>query len=219
MALNVFSSIVSTISDQVAFTATNELDSKVIWKDLDIKSVEISGEAAQTDHPLSNVQYNDDSTYTNLSAEDIQTIKIIRPSIVRVIGICADISTIESVTNVFADTQVSIVISTKSIIIPDLVLSTINIEQSGNMLSAAEITMELEQAEPPTATTYSPSQAGDVSEYGIRIQSLKTAPVSLSTLASKVAQKISAPVSVISGALLGSQGESFLIGTGGSKLS
>jgi hypothetical protein len=220
MALNLFSSISSAFTDQVSFVATNDSNGQVIWKNLEIVDVEISNEAAQTEHPLSNVQYNNDGTYNNLSAADIETIKIIRPAAVRIRAICADLSTIEGVINGFADTEMSVSIISKSIIIPDMCIGEISIEQSGHMLSAAEITIALEQAQPPSVSPYSPNQAGDISVYGVKVQTLNPSTFSLTSLVSKVAQKIIPPtVSSVTDALLGSHGEPFLLGMGGSKLS
>jgi hypothetical protein len=220
MALNLFSSVASSLLDQASFVATNDLSSQVIWPQLRSIDVEITSEASQTEQPLSSVQYNDDGTYTNLTAADVATIKIIRPSAVRVTAICSDLSAIENVINGFDDMNMTISISTKSIIIPDLCICTIGIEQSGNMLSAAQITIELEQVASPTPSTYWPQQSGDVPSYGITVQTLKTTNYSLTSLVSKVAQKITPPtVSSVTDALLGSHGEPFLLGMGGSKLS
>jgi hypothetical protein len=220
MALNLFSSIASSLMDQASFVATNDLSSQVIWAALRITDVEITSEAAQTDQPLSSVQYNDDGTYTNLTAVDVSTIKIIRPAAVRVTALCSDLSAIENVINGFDDMNMSLSISSKSIIIPELVVCTVGIEQSGDMLSAARVTIELEQAASPTLADYMPQQSGDAASYGITVQTLKTSSFSLSSLASKVAQKIVPPtISSVTDALLGSHGEPFLMGMGGSKLS
>jgi hypothetical protein len=220
MADNLFTSIASAFSDQAAFIARHELDHQIIWKQLKIKDVSITSGASQTDQPISNVEYNDNGTYNNLSATDIQPIKILNPAAVRVVALCSDISTVDAVMNDFADTTMTISITSKSIIIPDLVISTIDLEHTGNMLSAVEMTIEFEQAQPPTPMNYVPNQAGDASSYGIQIQTLKPSTFSISSLASQVAQKIIPPsISSVTDALLGSHGEPFLMGMGGSKLS
>jgi hypothetical protein len=213
------SSILSAFTDQAAFTAINELDGQVIWALLGVKNVQIMSDAGQSEQPISNIQNNNSGTYNDVITNDINTIKVIRPARVTVTALCSDISTIEAVMSSFADTTLTISINTKSNIITNLAISSLEIEQNGNMLSAAEIKIELEQAEPPYVPPYNPLQPADASQYGIKIQTLNTSTFSLASLEAKVAEKIVPPVAPIIGALLGSHGEPFMLGTGNSMLS
>jgi hypothetical protein len=203
-------SILSTLFSSPQFIATNENTSAVLWSKLGIVDVEISSDSANTDMPLSNQQVSDGKTYQSILAADIESVKIMQPSRLRVTALCSDISTQENIISTWEDVTVTISINTKSVITSYLVLTDVEIEQSGEMISASRIIMNFEQAQPPANSGYSPEQAADSSVYGVSIQTPSTV-TPLATLVQAVKSAAFIPQVPASGAVLGSLGEPFIL--------
>lgn len=203
-------SILSTLTSKPQFVATNENIGVAIWGNLGIVDVELASASANTDMPLSNQQVSDNQTYQSILAQDIQSIKIIQPSRLRVTALCSDISTLENVIATFMDTTVTISINTKSIITSYLVLSDLDVEQTGEMISASRLTMIFEQAQAPANSGYAPEQAADSSVYGVSIQ---TPPVvvPLATLVQAVHSAAYIPPVPAGGVLIDSLGNPFIL--------
>jgi hypothetical protein len=217
MADNALSSILSSLSGATAFTAIDESSGVALWRNVNVKSVDITSDAGITVSPASNAQYRDATTFKALYDEDLQSYKIIRPSSVKATLFCTDISDLEAVIQSFANTTLMIQLTTKSVIIPHLSVMSLDIEQTSEMLSATKISIEMEQVEPQAIPAYDPQQSSDSSVYGVRIQSLSPSSFTLTNLTAKVAQKIGPIIAPITGALLGSHGEPFVLDS--SKLS
>jgi hypothetical protein len=202
--------ILSTLTSKPQFIATNENTGTTIWGKLGIVDVEVSSDSANTDMPISNQQVSDGATYQSILAADLQSVKIMQPSRLRVTALCSDISTQENVISTFLDNTVTISINTKSIITSYLVLSDVDIEQSGEMLSAARIVMVFEQAQAPANSGYAPEQSADSSVYGVSVQTPPTV-VPLATLVQAVKNAAFIPQVPANGAVLGSIGEPFIL--------
>lgn len=203
-------SILSSLLAKPVFVAKNEAYDFAIWSDLGIVDVEITSSSDNTESPISNQQVADSGTYESIQAQDVQTTKIIEPSRLRVTALCANISTIESIISTFLDTTATISISTKSIITNYLVLTEVDVEQTGDMISASKVLMTFEQAQAPANSGYAPEQAADASVYGVSIQSPPTV-VPLATLTKAVMSAINPPSDVTSGALIDQAGGPFIL--------
>lgn len=208
-------SLLSSIFSKPQFVATNESTSAKIWTDISIVDVEIQSGSANTDAPMSNTSVSDSSTYQSILAADLEAVKIIEPSRLRVTALSGNISTVQNIISTFLDETVTISINTKSIITAHLVLTEVDVEQTGEMISASRVIMTFEQAQPPQNSGYAPEQGGDFSVYGVSIQS-PASVVPLSTL-TKAVSSAAASVPVPSGTLMDSVGKPFILDS--SKLS
>ncbi len=166
-------SILSSYTAKPQFTAINEATGQPLWKGLAIEDIEINEPSANTDSPLFTEQVSDDSTARKFMASEIGTIKIIQPAKLRVKGITNDISILENVIQSFLDTTLTVGITTKSIIVNNLVPVELQIEQTAEMISASRLTIQFEQAIPPQPQTYDPAQPPDQDVYGITVQAPK----------------------------------------------
>lgn len=202
-------SLLSTLLGKPQFTATNENTNTTIWSKLAIVDVEIGSYSANSEYPISNQQVSDSKTYQSVLSEDIQSVKIIQPSRLRVTALCNDLSTVENVISTFMDDTVTISINTKSIITSYLVLSDVEIEQTGEMISASKIILIFEQAQPPAHSGFAPEQAADSSVYGVSLQNPPSV-VPLATLAKAVSSAAYVPAINVSGALIDSNGGPFI---------
>lgn len=175
-------SILSSLFGKVAMIVTNDDTGLTLWSNFKVKTVEISNEAAATDQPLSLEQFSDQGTTLSLQSQDLETVKILRPARMRIVGFAADIDTLESILQTFGNVTGSVSISTKSVIVTSMIPVEIDIEQTPEMLSASKVTIDLEQFEPPEPEAYDPAQSGDVSTLGIRIQTPPSLTASVSAL-------------------------------------
>jgi hypothetical protein len=162
--------ILSSPFSQPIFLAVNELNNFATWKSLGIVSVDVGVSSSNTDQPISMEQVHSGVVYQSLLEQDIESIKIIEPSHLRITALAPDIDTVDSIIQVFANPYATMSISTKSIITYSLVVTSIDIEQSADMLSAARVIISLEQAQPPVYTDYNPAQDADASMHGITLQ-------------------------------------------------
>lgn len=164
----------------------NEATRYQIWKSLKIISVEIGLDSSNSDEPISTAQLSESSTYIALLTEDIQSAKIIRPAHMRIVAMCNDISTLESILSIYADTTSTLSITSRSIITDSLALTDVEVVQLPESLSASRVTLELEQAIPPAVNSFNPAQSQDSSTFGVRIQTPPTVADTVGTLYSKV---------------------------------
>lgn len=172
-------SILSSALSKPQFVATNDVTGQVVWSNLGIVDVEIGSSSANTDFPISNQQEDQGGTiYQSILTADVESIKIIQPTVLRVTALCSDLSTIESIIQIFSDTSSTLSISTKSIITNFLCLTEVDIMQSAEMLSAAKITMVFEQGQPSEQSGFAPAQSADSSVYGVSVLTLNSAPLS-----------------------------------------
>lgn len=209
------STILSALTSKPGFVATNENIGTAVWSKLGIVDVEVDAASANSDSPLSDQQVtssdlNSANVYTSVLQADIQTVKIIQPTRLRVTALCDDLSTLENIISTFMNNTVTISINTKSIITSYLVLSDIDIEQTGDMISASKVVMNFEQAQPPENSGFAPEQAADTSVYGVSLQQPPSV-VPLATLAKAVSSAASVPTEFVSGALIDKNGGPFTL--------
>lgn len=209
-------SILSTLLGSPSFSVVDESTGVAIWTDLGIVDVEVILSSENTDQPLSNQQIADSGTYQSILAADVQSVKIISPSRLRVTALCSNLSTVKSIIAYFSNLTATMAISTKSIITRSLIMSETDIEQSAEMISAVRIVMVFEQAQPSESTGYAPQQDADQSVYGISLANPPSV-VPLATLTKAIASATSSVVPIVSGALIDSLGGPFILDS--SKLS
>jgi hypothetical protein len=204
------SSILASLLSQPLFTVTDDTTGATLWSDLGIVDVEVILSSENTDKPLSNQQVDDISTYQSILSTDIQSVKIIAPTKLRVTALCDDLSTVKSIIAYFDNTTATMSCSTKSVITRYLAMSEVDIEQSSEMISASKIVMVFEQAQPSQSTGYAPEQAADQSVYGVTLQSPPTV-VPLATLTRAIATATATIPPVVSGALIDALGGPFIL--------
>lgn len=170
MPANLASSVLTSFFGKPAATFINDKTNQIIWKKVQIISVDIDGESANTIYPASELVITEDSVYRELVNINVQPIKILRPSRVRLTMMCPNLSSIEEVVNSFADTTLTLMISTKSLTILSMCITEVTVEQVPEKLSATLVQVTMEQSEALQTIVYSPSQSGDFSVMGIKIQ-------------------------------------------------
>jgi hypothetical protein len=210
------STILSTLLGQPLLTITDETTGNAIWTDLGIVDIEVSLSSENTNEPLSNQQISDSSTYESILAADVQSVKIISPSRLRITALCSDLSTVKGIIATFADTSATMSISTKSIVTRYLCMSEVDIDQTAEMISAVRIVMVFEQAQPTESTGFAPEQAADESVYGVTLTNPPSV-VPLATLTKAIASATSFIPTIASGALIDNLGGPFILDS--SKLS
>jgi hypothetical protein len=164
-------SIFTTHYNRPQFLATNEnlgSDARaVIWEGLAVVDVEVSPSAAVTDFPLVLDDPKDYVTTQEIQAKDLEAVRILQPTRIKVIALIKDISILDNIISTFKKDDVTVSINTKSILTKNLVLTEVSVSQSAEMVSASKVEMTFEQAQPPLGSGYVPEQAADASVYGI----------------------------------------------------
>jgi hypothetical protein len=185
------SSLIQSAFGNTSFTAVNELTGIACWKDIKVKDVEVDSSALNTNNPITVEQATERSSLTSLLSADINTLKIIQPSMMRITCFCIDLSSIESIVNVFNDTQTTLTITTKGITANNMAVITVDIDQTPEMTSAAKVVIELEQTAPaPTGSLFYPSQSSDESSLGVSVQTPPSAVTSATGLYNMVSKFI-----------------------------
>lgn len=178
--------IISPLLGSSGFAAVDELTGARCWTRAKIKEVSVDLSSANSDQPVSSEQTSEKGTFVNLLEADINTLKIIQPSRMRVTMYCTDAQTIENVISSFENTRVTLTIQTKGITANNLVAVNIDITQSPEMMSAAKIVVDLEQAFPPKTSGYKPAQSADESSNGVSIQAPSNIAPTVTNLYNKV---------------------------------
>lgn len=191
MADSIFASILSHVTDKSNFTAINEITKRPCWKTLRIKDVEIDLSAAVTANPIFVGKSSDSATLQSLLSNDLKTIKIINPTRMRITGRCESKSLIGELISSFEDAQSTFRIVSKDVSSDNMVMTTMDIEQSADMTSAVTVIIELERAvAPPTKGEYNPAQEADSPSKNSTLQNPPTALTTISGLANKVTKFI-----------------------------
>ena len=166
-----FFSLIPGLS-QSLFTITDADQGISILQNLKIIRVEIDSDSENADVPMQNTGNVDSATLTSISVVDTNTSKIIKPSIMRVQAIAPDQSTIDEMLYAFASTTSLYDIVSRGIVMNSACVTTIEITQGADMISACRVEITFEQATPPEAAGgFDPSMAPDQSTYGISVQS------------------------------------------------
>ena len=189
MANPLITSLLSVPSIKIVDERTNAIK----WPNLKVRSVEIDMESDNTVLPLSNIQVSPDGVHQLLLEKDLETGKIIRPSRIRLSVWSPDVSTTNSIIQLFLDQESTIQVTSKSIISDSMMIVSMELEQTPENITSDAITMELEQAIPPNnGDGFDPGQASDAPTLGIRIQM----PVSLSQSVNDLYNKLAKTIGV-----------------------
>lgn len=167
-------SILSALIGKNPFQITSEASGYTYWADLAVVRVDVLLDSEVTDQPMATKDLMDAEVYVDLLDVDVTNGKILRPSKLRLKCLCANLSTVEDLMNAFADTEATFQVSSKSIIIGDMMMVNMTITQSDEILSAVEIEIDWEQAAPPDPTTFAPADPADATNISTRVQNLKT---------------------------------------------
>ena len=192
------------------FVATNEALNQIIWEGMAVVSAEIEPSAAVTDMPLAIDGPKDSPTTETIHEADLRATKIIQPVRLRVQAVISDISIIENIIGMLEDETATMSVNTKSIITKDLILTEVGVSQTGDMTSAARVSMSFEQAQAPVGAGYNPEQPADGSVYQIGFQNL-TYVVPLGSIVKSVGEALSRPVVPIFGPLIDGKGGPFIL--------
>jgi hypothetical protein len=187
------------------FIATNEVTNAEIWRGLAVVSAEIDPSAAVTEMPIAVDGPKDSNTTVQIQEADLRATKIIQPVRLKVQAVISDLSVIESIISLLNGDTTTLSVNTKSIITRNLLLTDVGIQQSGEMTSAARVSMMFEQAQPPAGEGYNPEQPADASVYGIGFQDLRNVSA-LGSLMKSVTAALSRPVEVVFGPLINMHG-------------
>ena len=178
-------SILSSLISKASFTAKASYGFP-IWRNMKVRSVMVVSPSANTDKPMGITQYTDSEVFQKLQQQDIRSTKIIMPPSIKIEAIAPDLSTLEAIVAAFADTQLTIDVTTKGVVSSSMVVTELAVEQSPDSLSAALVTITLDQAIPPVINPFTPAQPADADSIGARVQSLVPTSLSISSIASKV---------------------------------
>lgn len=181
-------SLIQSAFGKTSFTALNEVTGIKCWSAIKIKDVEVDASSLNTSNPITVESATERSSLASLLSSDINTLKIISPSRMRITAFCEDLSTVESIIDIFNDTQATLTITTKGITANNMALIMVDIDQTPEMTSVAKVIMELEQTAPaPTANLFYPSASSDDSSYGVSVQT----PPSFATSATALYNRVS----------------------------
>ncbi|USN16322.1 hypothetical protein PLUTO_00060 [Luteibacter phage vB_LflM-Pluto] len=177
----------------------NELTGTRCWTAIKIVSVEPLSDSSNSDVPLSVEQVTESTVAIGLLSSDIETAKIMRPSRIRIEAICEDISTIESILALFADTTATISVTSKSIIANSMAVTNAIAVQDSEMLSASRVFIELEQVDPTQAASFNPLSSSDASNYGLSVQ----APITVGSALRQIGSQIGTTLNNAGSAVVG----------------
>lgn len=192
------SSILSALFSKPVTRFINESTGLAVWTDAKTVDVEIQSDSDNSDVPLSSQQVSGTGVSTQLLASDIQTAKILRPTHLRIHMLTDNLSLIENVFSLYQDTTVTLSITSKSIIANHMAITSVEVEQSPEMLSAAKLTISMEQSKVSTVVPFDPAQAADQSNFGLSLQSPPTVGSNLSTVGNSLGSIVNTTGSAVS---------------------
>lgn len=179
--------IISGLLGGKVFAATNEAVGSPCWTLLKVKDVEVESSSMNSSNPTISEDASEAKTFVSLLESDINTLKIIQPSRMRITAFCEDAQSIESLISSFEDTKMTVQIQTKGITAKSLVMVSLEIDQNPNMMSATKVIIDLEQAAPATnPSTFNPAQSANASAYGASIQTPTKLPTTVAALYNRV---------------------------------
>ena len=188
MTNSVLSSLFSRPNTRFVNTKTNSQ----VMKGVKVVAAEIISASHNTDHPVSTEQLSESTTYTDLLSADIKTVKILRPACMRFKMIAPTASDLNAILTVFSSVEMTLTITSKSVMVPNMALTQLEIDQSPDMLSATMVEAEFEQVNPVSAIpSYDPQQPSNQSNIGISVQQPPTLAQSAQDLYNRVSSNIS----------------------------
>lgn len=192
-------SILSSLTSKPIVSFYNELNGLQLWSDAKSVEVEITSSSDNANVPLSAIQVSDSAVSSQLLASDISTGKILTPTHLKATILTDNLSLIENVRTTFADTSITLQITSKSIIAKHMAMISVELEQSSEMLSATRISILFEQAIVGVIPAFKPAQSSDADNFGISLQSLPTVGSTLSTIQTRVGSIIDSTGTAVTG--------------------
>jgi|SRR5579864_6391947 len=214
MANSAIQSILTASFSTPQFLATNENlsgNGNVLWKGMAVVEVDVTRSAAVTDYPLIDNDPKDSETTEKIENTELQALKILTPSKVRVSALIGDLSTLEKIIDTFKNSTVTISITTKSLIVNSLIMTDLKISQSADMLTASKVDMSFEQADKTDNAKFKPEQSGDSSMFGTGVQDPKSISGTLGSLGNTISNAVSRVPVTIFGPLLNNKGGPFIL--------
>lgn len=188
MASNLFA---NALRFKQVLSFVNELTGAPCWDGMGAAEVDIPASSSNASVPIATDDLAESFVSTVLQTADIQSSKILTPTRIRLVALIDNISLIESILSLFADTRVTLTVTSKSIIAASMSIVNVDIEQSPSMMSASRVVIEFEQVIPANAASgYSPLQSGDQSTYGLSVQSASPSSLSVAGLFNKFVNAI-----------------------------
>jgi len=181
-------SIISSVLNAAQFRIYDDRSGDQIWKSLGILSVNTDSESANSQKPLSNIQLSGNATFNRLQSTDVEGSKIIRPSMIKVVGMVPDITTTEAILSAWGNVFLTVTLQSRGVIAENMTVTNVVIEQSPEWTSADRITIELEQIAIPSIMGYRPSQQADKSAVGLKIQTPNTTAQNVAAIYNRVNQ-------------------------------
>lgn len=195
---SIISSILASPNASSSTRFFNENSGQACWTTANVRHIEIVNESENSEVPLSTQQVNETSVYQSLLATDVETVKIIRPTRIRVSMIAADMSLIDNVKASFADPTQTIQVTSKSIIATSMSVVHVGIDMEPGMLSANRLTVLMEQVQLAQTSNYNPLQAADRPTVNLGVQTLQTVGPSLSaTIGNNAASLVSTATTAV----------------------
>jgi hypothetical protein len=179
-------SILSSVLNTLQFRVYDERNGSQIWKSIGILDVQYDAESANSQKPISNIQFSEGATYDKLQSSDIEDSKIIRPSFIKIIGMVPDITTTEAILSAWNNVFLTFTVMSRSVIAEGMTVTNVTIEQTPEWISADRITIEMEQVALPSFSGYRPKQAADRSPIGLRIQTPTSVADTITTIYNRV---------------------------------
>jgi len=176
-----------------------------------VVEVDVTRSAAVTDYPLIDNDPKDSETTEKIENTELQALKILTPSKVRVSALIGDLSTLEKIIDTFKNSTVTISITTKSLIVNSLIMTDLKISQSADMLTASKVDMSFEQADKTDNAKFKPEQSGDSSMFGTGVQDPKSISGTLGSLGNTISNAVSRVPVTIFGPLLNNKGGPFIL--------
>lgn len=168
------------------FTVKSDTGTQIL-SNIKVVSVEICDESTNADVPIQSVQNADKKTLGSIAVLDLNSSKVISPSILRLTAIAPDQSTVDQLLLAFLQDTILFNITSRSISMKSACISELEITQDANMINASRIEATFEQCIPDSTNGYSPSMSGDASVYGINVQ----VPSSITSTVSDLYNKVS----------------------------
>lgn len=158
----------------------------VRWTKLKTKSVEIAVDAATADIPYATSNMTTQLQVAAMQKADLMMGKIIRPSQIKAVMVCEDISTLLGLIQVYGDETHQLDVSSKEITSVNMAITEMEFKQSPQKLSATDVYITFQQTEPDVPSGFNPLQAGDNSSYGVRVNGTNGLLTSAASLYNKV---------------------------------
>lgn len=188
MAGNILSSLLS--ESKVSFY--NETFKAPAWLGMSVAKVEVSQPTSNADQPLyarSNAT-NEKEASPGVLSSDLKTAKIIEPLEIKVAGYCNDLTTLDSIMYCFALTDVTVQVTSKTVIATAMALTAFEIEHSSECLSSSKVNLSFERVTSAPPPPFAPGQAADNSLIGQGMKALESVTATATNTINSIKSKL-----------------------------